>query len=314
MAKRNEVLPGLGTQSLVPKLGAGASLARLELTESEGYLLSRVDGRTSLWEICLLSPLKREQTLDVLRKLRASGVIEIPGSTEPMPELPPPPPAAVPAPPPPATPPVQPPAPSRGSPLVLSLETPRPAPHAPAEPDLTDVQVLKRASGASGFPNPMPNPMIDDTRPSRQSHVSSQRSSASGPQARTAAPAAASQPGPPSVTSRPAAIRPVPPGGDSEACDLTPEQRQRIDELYAMINVADAFSLLGLTPRDGEDRRAVQRAYVKLTKEFHPDRFFKRQLGPYRPRIAAVFQAITEARDILIDDERRRRYLAGEVP
>ncbi|MDW8282098.1 MAG: DnaJ domain-containing protein, partial [Myxococcales bacterium] len=420
MARTEDILPGLGQKTLVPRLTKGLMPAGMVLSPTEGYVLSRVDGRTTLWEICLLVPLRRDETLRILRRLRAEGAIEIPGSLEPLPrpeEFAPPPAAAVPtspadstmAPPParPATgtprhpadailalmlqeeqPPSQasPPQPPAATleldPAPTSSHTPAgvqaatsPAPadearpagpeatapsgHAPAPPSLTApvlrsyvtqhaIFATQPASSTSSAPAgetagakpmgqhlslesrapvtrrtvseqggvdaPPPSgkataeaglssrhsPLIDDTRSPRSSAVSRPPSARSVPTDR-------SQPSSASGRDRTQASTPSTGAAGPEECDLLPEQRQRIDQLFAQLSVADAFTLLGVTPAD--DKKAIQRAYFKLSKEFHPDRFFRKQLGPYRQRVAIVFQALTQARDILIDDERRRRYL-----
>lgn len=103
-----------------------------------------------------------------------------------------------------------------------------------------------------------------------------------------------------------------PAAADAGPLEISAEQCQRIDLLYNRINAIDAFTLLGVTPSD--DKRTLQRAYFRLSKEFHPDRFFKKRIGVYGQRVAAIFQAITEARDTLVDDERRAAYLASGGP
>ena len=84
MARKTDILPGLGLKTLAPRLVGGVSLARLRLTPNEAYVISRLDGKTTLWEVCLLVPLDRELTLDIMRWLRQEGFIEVPGSTEPL--------------------------------------------------------------------------------------------------------------------------------------------------------------------------------------------------------------------------------------
>ncbi len=332
MARADDTLPGLGRKTLSPRLRGDAPLAKLKLSQSEGYVLSRIDGRTTLWEVCLLSPLQRDETLRILRRMRAAGVIEIPGSTEPVPELEPEPspsrppgrPAVSarepgPTPPRPPTPSTPPPPPviidEPTGPITLStasvasarLELEQFAEPLRADPADTDpmigVEVLVNSGHSPG--------MVDDTRPTSRSRPSvGSHGSGGGRGSAPSVPSAIDE-----EVSGAAAIRPGqrsmgPPLQAGEPRDLTPDQVRRIDEVYNQINLVDAFTLLGVTPDD--DKRALQRAYFKLSKEFHPDRFFKKDIGSYRQLVAAIFQAITEARDTLIDDERRAAYLLGE--
>jgi curved DNA-binding protein CbpA len=53
------------------------------------------------------------------------------------------------------------------------------------------------------------------------------------------------------------------------------------------------------------DARVVKRAYFRLSKEFHPDRYFRRSLGGFAERIERVFRKITEAYELLSDPSAR---------
>ena len=50
---------------------------------------------------------------------------------------------------------------------------------------------------------------------------------------------------------------------------------------------------LGIEP--GADDRTIKKAYFKLSREFHPDRFFRRNLGPYSERLQLIYRTILEA-------------------
>ena len=72
-------LAGLGPRDERPKLNPAADIARAALTPTEGFVLSRVDGVTSYDDICQLTGLGTEATLEILRKLRALRLILAPG-------------------------------------------------------------------------------------------------------------------------------------------------------------------------------------------------------------------------------------------
>jgi len=196
-------LPGLGPASLVPrlaKLGA-AELARLAALGAEaGFVLSRVDGVTTLGQICMLMPFDEAHTVSLLRRLWEEGALELPGRARPSP--------------------------------AQAAPTPKAAP----------------------------------------------------------------KPAPP----------PAPPPADEGEVDLTPDQRARINAVFAELDTRDAFSLLGVERSD--DAKEIKRAYFKLSKEFHPDRFYGKQLGPYKDRLTKIFQALRAAFDLLSDPDRRRAY------
>jgi hypothetical protein len=87
---------------------------------------------------------------------------------------------------------------------------------------------------------------------------------------------------------------------------LTFEQAGAIDEKFAEINVKNAFELLGVAR--GCDKKDVKRAYFKLSKDFHPDRFYGKNLGPYKERLSQIFNAVKAAFELLSDDARRAAY------
>ena len=51
--------------------------------------------------------------------------------------------------------------------------------------------------------------------------------------------------------------------------------------------------------------RPVKRAYYKLSKEFHPDRVCRREIGGYVARLERIFEKVLEAYEMLSDPELR---------
>ena len=47
----------------------------------------------------------------------------------------------------------------------------------------------------------------------------------------------------------------------------------------------------------------MKKAYFKLSKEFHPDRYFRKEIGPYGERLDRIFKKVLEAHEILSDPE-----------
>jgi phage terminase Nu1 subunit (DNA packaging protein) len=63
-------------------------------------------------------------------------------------------------------------------------------------------------------------------------------------------------------------------------------------------------------------KRDVRRAYLKLSKEFHPDLFFRKEMGGFRRKVEEIFQWLSKGHDVLIDELSRKRYdalLRGET-
>jgi curved DNA-binding protein CbpA len=93
----------------------------------------------------------------------------------------------------------------------------------------------------------------------------------------------------------------------SGGVDLPDEVQRRILDVHVGLLDRDLFALLELD--DEADKRVVKRAYFKLAKEFHPDRYFGRPIGDFAARLQDVFKRLTLAFDTLSDDEKRAAYL-----
>jgi curved DNA-binding protein CbpA len=66
------------------------------------------------------------------------------------------------------------------------------------------------------------------------------------------------------------------------------------------------YDLLGL--RRSADTKDVKRAYFRLAGLVHPDRFFKKRVGRYKPMIDDIFTRISEAHETLRVAETRAQY------
>jgi Tfp pilus assembly protein PilF len=94
------------------------------------------------------------------------------------------------------------------------------------------------------------------------------------------------------------------PGGGP--IDLGEEDRAAIDHYQGRLLTATHYELLGVA-RDA-DRKTIRDAYFALSRRFHPDVFYKRELGPYKPRINEIFHAFTRAYDVLSNARQRAGY------
>jgi curved DNA-binding protein CbpA len=80
--------------------------------------------------------------------------------------------------------------------------------------------------------------------------------------------------------------------------DISAEQQEEILAFQSRLE-RPYHEILGV-PADA-DTRAIKRAYFALSKEFHPDRYFQREIGPFQPMIERVFRKIVEAYELLSD-------------
>jgi hypothetical protein len=195
-----EDIPNLGNKSDRPQANPAANLAEIRLSPVEGFVLSRVDGVTSYGDICQLTGLGVDATLEILRKLRREGLILNPGEKPP----------------------------------------PRPS------------QGFGRQRTRSGM-TPVPMSLLDthdDGSPVDQAELDK------GP-------------------------------------GLDADTKTRILRLHRRLKQLKPHELLGLSP--GADPALVKRAYFAASKEVHPDRFYGKDLGPYRDKLSDIFAQLTRA-------------------
>lgn len=95
----------------------------------------------------------------------------------------------------------------------------------------------------------------------------------------------------------------------AEEVELSLEQRESILAKWATLERVTLFELLEIAPTN--DKRAIKRAYFKVSKEFHPDRYYGKRLGSFKEKLDAIFERCTQAFEVLEDDARRAEYLRG---
>jgi len=101
------------------------------------------------------------------------------------------------------------------------------------------------------------------------------------------------------IAPRPGAGSARAPRGETEpGVDLSPELQREIAAMEAALE-RPYHELLGVA-RDA-DPKAIKRAYFTLSKRFHPDRYFRRQIGSFRGRLERIFKKLAEAYELLSD-------------
>jgi len=64
----------------------------------------------------------------------------------------------------------------------------------------------------------------------------------------------------------------------------------------------------------GVDSKTIKRAYFQLSKEYHPDRYYRREIGAYAEKLDRIFKKIVEAYELMMDPTTRaelERSMAG---
>lgn len=86
--------------------------------------------------------------------------------------------------------------------------------------------------------------------------------------------------------------------GVDESLDLSVEQQEEFLEFAKGLG-RPYHEILG-TPVDA-DTREIKKAYFQLSKRFHPDRYFRRNTGPFGDLIEVCFKRLLEAYELLSD-------------
>jgi curved DNA-binding protein CbpA len=98
----------------------------------------------------------------------------------------------------------------------------------------------------------------------------------------------------------------IPESGSSQEVDLDPEHLKRVADVHREMEQRDYYWLLGVEAR--ADKKAIKRAYYELAAVFHPDRYFRKRLGPFKVLMEAIFSRLTMAHDTLSVVEARSEY------
>lgn len=97
-------------------------------------------------------------------------------------------------------------------------------------------------------------------------------------------------------------------GALAEAVQLTENEKRSIIRMMRVVTGGTYFEVLGVS--ETANRRELKRAYFRLSKEFHPDRYYEHELGSFGRRLSRIFETATQAFQVLSDRDQRAAYLA----
>lgn len=88
--------------------------------------------------------------------------------------------------------------------------------------------------------------------------------------------------------------------------DLSEEHKRRVLNAFYGLDGKDYYALLGLT--QSADKKEIRAAYFELSRLFHPDSMFGKDLGSFKAKMETVFKRLTEAYEVLGRAQRRKEY------
>jgi curved DNA-binding protein CbpA len=257
------------TAASVPQLVRTRTSTPMGLGAKEGFLLSQIDGATSVSDLAAITGFELGPLTDMLGKLARAGTIEVNDSHTPH---------------------------RRNSARNARVSAP------PRASAASRVSMSPKASAASRVSTP----------PKASSRVSmppkaSAASRVSTPPKATAGPRVSTPPRA-STASRASKAPPKDRGlaASDPTCELDDETRARVDELYGRLATANLYEMLGVG-RDA-DKKAVKGAFFAFAATLHPDRHFRKKLGPYKQKINDVFVRLTLAYETLGTAAKRAEY------
>ena len=89
--------------------------------------------------------------------------------------------------------------------------------------------------------------------------------------------------------------------------DLTADERTQIISAEKLVSSYAYWEILGI----GEqfDAAQLKQRWFAVSRLYHPDRFFGRELGGYQERLDLIFQRVKEVYETLQDPDKKKEYL-----
>jgi tetratricopeptide (TPR) repeat protein len=91
-----------------------------------------------------------------------------------------------------------------------------------------------------------------------------------------------------------------------EEVDIELDRKRTILDAFYRLDSVTHYQVLRVDP--SADKRAIKNAYFEIVNVFHPDRYFGKKLGSFKPKLERVFARLTEAHDALTRSGPRAEY------
>ena len=88
---------------------------------------------------------------------------------------------------------------------------------------------------------------------------------------------------------------------------ITVDLQRRVLGLADKLDTLTHFEILGITPTNEVSQ--IRRAYHKLSRTLHPDAYYGKEIGDFRPMLQELFERARASHDLLISSEKREAYV-----
>lgn len=92
----------------------------------------------------------------------------------------------------------------------------------------------------------------------------------------------------------------------NEDVELDTKLKLQVLETFYRLDSLTHYEVLNV--EEQADRQAIRQSYFQLSKKFHPDTLYGKQLGSYKGKMEVVFKRLTEAYEVLGKKKSREGY------
>jgi tetratricopeptide (TPR) repeat protein len=261
-------IAGIGSTQQKLRVSPGFDPLKAAVGPQEYFVLSRIDGMQTLRDVLLTTGLPVDRAISIVQRLRAIGALLIPGET------------AAPV------------APSSGpgpGAAAAPVAKPGAATHITGRIPVTGAAPTAAAKGTGSTPvRTAPAPGSPPLRRAANNQPPAVEEHDPDPEHDLTLPGAT----------------PVELAALREDVVLDDASRRLILAMARLADGRDPWALLGVP--SGAGPRHLKRAYFKLSKEIHPDRYYGQRLGSFGQRLPTVFEAMSRAYARLTSSDRPR--------
>jgi DNA-binding Lrp family transcriptional regulator len=88
---------------------------------------------------------------------------------------------------------------------------------------------------------------------------------------------------------------------------ITIDMQRRVLGLHDKLEQLTHFEILGITPTNEVSQ--IKRAYHKLSRTLHPDAYYGKEIGGFKPMLQELFERARASHDLLVSSEKRDAYV-----
>lgn len=92
----------------------------------------------------------------------------------------------------------------------------------------------------------------------------------------------------------------------AETLDLNEDEQSAIEKMAETVEKGTFYQILSLPVQVKPEQVKIR--FFELSKTFHPDRYFRKNIGRYKDMLTTIFKKLSEAYEILYDPKKKQWY------